>query len=71
VFVDRGPSERVTLGVQISVLPGGTSVRPEVSASMIVYACTAALIGYLFDRLGSRVLFPIGALCMGTGLMLD
>jgi len=41
-----------------------------VSASMIVYACTAALIGYLFDRLGPRVLFPVGALCMGAGLML-
>jgi MFS family permease len=41
-----------------------------VSASMIVYACTAALSGYLFDRLGARVLFPIGALCMGAGLML-
>jgi MFS family permease len=41
-----------------------------VSASMIVYACTAALSGYLFDRLGARVLFPIGALCMGVGLML-
>ena len=41
-----------------------------VSTAMIVYACTAALSGYLFDRLGARVLFPIGALCMGTGLML-
>ena len=41
-----------------------------VSASMIVYACTAALSGYLFDRLGARVLFPIGALCMGVGLMI-
>ena len=41
-----------------------------VSASMIVYACTAALSGYLFDRLGARVLFPLGALCMGAGLML-
>jgi len=41
-----------------------------VSASMIVYACMAALSGYLFDRLGARVLFPIGALCMGAGLML-
>jgi len=41
-----------------------------VSASMIVYACTAALSGYLFDRLGARVLFPVGALCMGSGLML-
>ncbi len=41
-----------------------------VSAAMIVYACTAALSGYLFDRLGARVLFTIGALCMGSGLML-
>jgi MFS family permease len=41
-----------------------------VSAAMIVYACTAALSGYLFDRLGARVLFPLGALCMGAGLML-
>ncbi|HZM48524.1 MAG TPA: MFS transporter [Burkholderiales bacterium] len=41
-----------------------------VSASMIVYACTAALSGYLFDRLGARVVFPVGALCMGAGLML-
>src|SRR5688572_10271641 len=41
-----------------------------VSAAMIVYACTAALSGYLFDRLGARVVFPIGALCMGAGLML-
>ena len=41
-----------------------------VSASMIVYACTAALSGYLFDRLGARVLFPVGALCMGVGLMI-
>jgi len=40
-----------------------------VSASMIMYACTAALSGYLFDRVGARVLFPIGALCMGAGLM--
>jgi MFS transporter, OFA family, oxalate/formate antiporter len=40
------------------------------SAAMIVYACTAALSGYLFDRVGARVLFPIGALCMGLGLML-
>jgi MFS family permease len=41
-----------------------------VSAAMIVYACTAALAGYLFDRMGARVLFTIGALCMGSGLML-
>src|SRR5688572_31630827 len=41
-----------------------------VSASMIVYAATAALVGYLFDRYGARVVFPIGAFCMGAGLML-
>jgi MFS family permease len=41
-----------------------------VSASMIVYALTAALTGYLFDRLGARVLFPVGAVLMGAGLML-
>ena len=41
-----------------------------VSAAMIVYACTATLTGYLFDRLGARVLFPLGALAMGAGLML-
>ena len=41
-----------------------------VSAAMIVYACTAALSGYLFDRLGARVVFPIGLLSMGAGLML-
>ena len=41
-----------------------------VSASMIVYAATAALSGYLFDRFGARVVFPLGALCMGAGLML-
>ena len=41
-----------------------------VSASMIVYAATAAVSGYLFDRFGARVVFPIGAFCMGAGLML-
>jgi MFS family permease len=49
---------------------GRAETAGVVSAAMIVYACTAALSGYVFDRLGARVLFPIGALCMGTGLML-
>jgi MFS family permease len=49
---------------------GRAETAGVVSAAMIVYACTAALSGYLFDRLGARVLFPIGALCMGTGLMI-
>jgi MFS family permease len=41
-----------------------------VSAAMVVYAATAALSGFLYDRLGARVLFPIGALLMGLGLIL-
>ena len=49
---------------------GRAETARVVSAAMIVYACTAALSGYLFDRVGARVLFPIGALCMGVGLML-
>lgn len=49
---------------------GRAETAGVVSAAMVVYACTAALSGYLFDRLGARVLFPIGALCMGAGLML-
>ena len=49
---------------------GRAETAGVVSAAMIVYACSAALSGYLFDRLGARVLFPIGALCMGAGLIL-
>src|SRR3954462_11647621 len=49
---------------------GRAETAGVVSAAMIVYACTAALSGYLFDRLGARVVFPAGALCMGVGLML-
>lgn len=49
---------------------GRAETAGVVSAAMIVYACTAALSGYLFDRVGARVLFPIGAVCMGAGLML-
>jgi MFS family permease len=49
---------------------GRAETAGVVSAAMIVYACTAALSGYLFDRVGARVLFPIGALSMGAGLML-
>lgn len=49
---------------------GRAETAGVVSASMIVYACTAALSGYMFDRLGARVLFTIGALSMGVGLML-
>ena len=49
---------------------GRAETAGVVSAAMIVYACTAALSGYLFDRVGARVLFPIGALSMGAGLIL-
>ena len=49
---------------------GRAETAGVVSTAMIVYACTAALSGYLFDRVGARVLFPAGALCMGAGLML-
>jgi len=49
---------------------GRAETASVVSAAMIVYACTAVLSGHLFDRLGARVVFPIGALCMGSGLML-
>ena len=41
-----------------------------ISVAMGVYALTAALSGYLYDRLGARVLFTGGALLMGAGLML-
>src|SRR5687767_7488567 len=73
VFVSLG--FRFAFGVYYSAILdetgwGRAETAGVVSAAMIVYACTAALSGYLFDRLGARVLFPIGALCMGAGLML-
>lgn len=73
LFVSLG--FRFAFGVFYSAILDETGWRRAdtagvVSASMIVYACTAALSGYLFDRLGARVLFPVGALCMGAGLML-
>jgi MFS family permease len=66
---------RFSFGVFYSAILDETGWRRAdtavvVSAAMIVYACTAAPCGYLFDRLGARVLFPLGALCMGTGLIL-
>jgi len=73
LFVSTG--FRFAFGVYYSAILdetgwGRAETAGVVSAAMIVYACTAALSGYLFDRLGARVLFPIGALCMGAGLML-
>ncbi|MBM3344279.1 MAG: MFS transporter [Betaproteobacteria bacterium] len=73
LFVSLG--FRFSFGVYYSAILDETAwsradTAGVVSAAMIVYALTAALAGYLFDRLGARVLFPIGALCMGAGLML-
>ena len=73
LFVSLG--FRFAFGVFYSAILDETGwLRAEtagiVSASMIVYAATAALSGYLFDRLGARVVFPLGAFCMGAGLML-
>lgn len=73
LFVSLG--FRFAFGVFYSAILDETGwLRAEtagiVSASMLVYAGTAALAGYLFDRLGARVVFPVGAFCMGAGLML-
>lgn len=73
LFVSLG--FRFSFGVYYSAILdetgwGRAETASVVSAAMIVYACTATLSGYLFDRLGARVVFPIGALCMGVGLML-
>jgi MFS family permease len=39
------------------------------SIALAVYASTAWLAGQLFDRYGPRRLFPLGALCLGLGLI--
>jgi MFS family permease len=39
------------------------------SVALISYAGTAWLAGRLFDRYGPRRLFPMGALCLGLGLI--
>lgn len=41
------------------------------SLALIVYAGTAWLAGQLFDRYGPRRLFPVGALCLGLGLIVS
>ena len=40
------------------------------STAMIVYAMFSMMAGALFDWLGPRVLFPVGCVVMGLGLML-
>ena len=74
-FSDGLDGFRFAFGVYYSAILdetgwGRAETAGVASAAMIVYACTAALSGYLFDRVGARVLFPIGALCMGMGLVL-
>ena len=69
LFVSTG--FRFAFGVYYSAILdetgwGRAETASVVSAAMIVYACTAALSGYLFDRVGARVLFPLGALCMAA-----
>ena len=39
------------------------------SLALICYAATAWLAGQLFDRYGPQRLFPMGALCLGLGLI--
>ncbi|MGQ4809421.1 L-lactate transporter [Candidatus Entotheonellaceae bacterium PAL068K] len=39
------------------------------SLALVCYATTAWVAGWLFDRYGPRRLFPLGALCMGLGLI--
>ena len=41
------------------------------SVALISYAATAWLAGQLFDRYGPRRLFPLGAVCLGVGLLLS
>jgi MFS family permease len=39
------------------------------SVALVCYAATAWLAGRLFDRYGPRRLFPLGAMCLGLGLI--
>jgi MFS family permease len=41
------------------------------SVSLVCYAATAWLAGRLFDHYGPRRLFPLGALCLGVGLIIS
>lgn len=41
------------------------------SVALICYATTAWLAGQLFDRYGPQRLFPLGAVCLGLGLMVS
>lgn len=41
------------------------------SINFVVYALAAPLVGLTFDRLGPRLLMPLGAALVGTGLLLS
>src|SRR5918998_6154978 len=41
------------------------------SANFLVYALVAPLVGLAFDKLGPRVLMPLGGILVGTGLLLS
>ena len=41
------------------------------SANFVVYAVTAPLIGFAFDRFGPRLMMPIGGALVGAGLLLS
>src|SRR5918999_1252534 len=48
-----------------------TAASLPFSVALITYAGTAWLAGRLFDRYGPRRLFPLGALCLGVGLIVS
>jgi len=41
------------------------------SANFVVYALAAPLVGLAFDRVGPRVLMPVGGLLVGAGLLIS
>jgi MFS family permease len=48
---------------------GRASASLPFSVALMFYAGTAWLAGRLFDRYGPRRLFPLGAMCLGVGLI--
>src|SRR5215471_8287328 len=41
------------------------------SMNFLIYALTAPLVGFAFDRFGPRLLMPLGAALVGIGLLLS
>jgi MFS family permease len=48
-----------------------SSVATIASVNALVYALVCPLVGWSFDRFGSRILMPLGALLIGIGLILS